>query len=111
MQVRASWIQIKAGYFNLRSYPQMLEKIISLSIVSPLLFAGEFYLHHFYIKPQKFLEISEEDEGVIIKDSIDTLVLKDQLWLMVIESNLSLNSITKLDSVAEVELTPQFGHT
>ncbi|MEG4088560.1 hypothetical protein [Microcoleus sp. Pol12B4] len=73
--------------------------------VSPLLFAGEFYLHHFYIKPKKFLGISEEDEGVIIKDSIDTLVLKEQLWLMVIESNLSLNSITKLDLGGEVELT------
>ena len=64
----------------------MLEKTISLSIVSPLLFAGEFYLHPFYIKPEKSVEISEEDEGVIIKGSLDTLVLKEQLWLMVIES-------------------------
>ena len=78
--------QIKAGYFNLLEYPPMLEKTISLSIVSPLLFAGEFYLHPFYIKPEKSVEISEEDEGVIIKGSLDTLVLKDQLWLMVIES-------------------------
>ncbi|WP_333208305.1 MULTISPECIES: hypothetical protein [unclassified Microcoleus] len=31
-------------------------------------------------------KISEEDEGVIIKGSLDTLVLKEQLWLMVIES-------------------------
>jgi hypothetical protein len=78
--------QIKAGYFNLLEYPPMLEKTISLSIVSPLLFTGEFYLHPFYIKPEKSVEISEEDEGVIIKGSLDTLVLKDQLWLMVIES-------------------------
>jgi len=78
--------QIKAGYFNLLEYPPMLEKTISLSIVSPLLFAGEFYLHPFYIKPEKSVEISEEDEGVIVKSSLDTLVLKEQLWLMVIES-------------------------
>jgi len=78
--------QIKAGYFNMWSYPPMLEKTISLSIVSPLLFAGEFYLHPFYIKPEKSVEISEENEGVIIKGSLDTLVLKEQLWLMVIES-------------------------
>ncbi|WP_333419386.1 hypothetical protein [Microcoleus sp. MOSTC5] len=32
--------QIKAGYFNLLEYPPMLEKTISLSIVSPLLFVG-----------------------------------------------------------------------
>lgn len=78
--------QMKAGYFNLLEYPPMLEKTISLSIVSPLLFAGEFYLHPFYIKPEKSVEFSEEDEGVIIKGSLDTLVLKEQLWLMVIES-------------------------
>jgi hypothetical protein len=78
--------QIKAGYFNLLEHPPLLEKTISLSIVSPLLFTGEFYLQPFYIKPEKSVEISEEDAGVIIKGSLDTLVLKDQLWLMVVES-------------------------
>jgi len=85
--------QIKAGYFNLLEYPPLLEKTISLSIVSPLLFTGEFYLQPFYIKPEKSVEISEEDEGVIIKGSIDTLVLKEQLWLMVIESKRASFSI------------------
>ena len=78
--------QIKAGYFNLLEHPPLLEKTISLSIVSPLLFTGEFYLQPFYIKPEKSVEISEEDEGIIVKGSLDTLVLKGQLWLMVIES-------------------------
>jgi len=85
--------QIKAGYFNLLEHPPLLEKTISLSIVSPLLFAGEFYLHPFYIKPEKSVEISEEDAGVIIKGSLDTLVLKEQLWLMVIESKRASFSI------------------
>jgi hypothetical protein len=85
--------QIKAGYFNLLEHPPMLEKTISLSIISPLLFAGEFYLHPFYIKPEKSVEISEEDEGVIIKGSLDTLVLKDRLWLMVIEAKRASFSI------------------
>ena len=85
--------QIKAGYFNLLEHPPLLEKTISLSIVSPLLFTGEFYLQPFYIKPEKSVEISEEDEGVIIKGSLDTLVLKDQLWLMVVESKRASFSI------------------
>lgn len=85
--------QIKAGYFNLLEHPPMLEKTISLSIISPLLFAGEFYLHPFYIKPEQSVEISEEDEGVIIKGSLDTLVLKDRLWLMVIEAKRASFSI------------------
>ncbi|MBE9092636.1 restriction endonuclease subunit R [Tychonema sp. LEGE 07203] len=85
--------QIEAGYFNLLEYPPMLEKTISLSIVSPLLFVGEFYLQPFYIKPEKSVEFSEEDEGAIIKSSIDTFVLKEQLWLMVIESKRASFSI------------------
>ncbi|MGL5059963.1 MAG: restriction endonuclease subunit R [Microcoleus sp.] len=85
--------QIKAGYFNLLEHPPMLEKFISLSIISPLLFAGEFYLHPFYIKPEKSVEIAEENEGVIIKGSLDTLVLKDRLWLMVIEAKRAAFSI------------------
>ncbi len=78
--------QIKAGFFNLLEHPPMLEKTVNMAIVSPLLFIGEFYLQPFYIKPEKSIEIVEEDEGVIIKGSLDTLVLKEQLWLMVIES-------------------------
>ncbi|MCU0544836.1 MAG: restriction endonuclease subunit R [Oscillatoriaceae cyanobacterium Prado104] len=85
--------QIKAGYFNLLEHPPLLEKTISLSVISPLLFAGEFYLQPFYIKPEKSVEIAEEDEGVIIKGSLDTLVLKDQLWLMVIEAKRAVFSI------------------
>jgi hypothetical protein len=85
--------QIRAGYFNLLEHPPLLEKTISLSIISPLFFAGEFYLQPFYIKPEKSVEISEEDEGVIIKGSLDTLVLKDQLWLMVIEAKRASFSI------------------
>ena len=85
--------QIKAGYFNLLEHPPLLEKTISLSIISPLLFAGEFYLHPFYIKPEKSVEIVEEDEGVTIKGSLDTLVLKDRLWLMVIEAKRAAFSI------------------
>ena len=50
----------------------MLEKTISLSLAYPLLFVGDFYLHPFYIKPKKSLDISEEHEDVIIKGSINT---------------------------------------
>ncbi|MEG4391933.1 hypothetical protein [Microcoleus sp. BROC3] len=80
--------QIKAGYFTLLEYPPMLEKTISLSLAYPLLFVGDFFLHPFYIKPKKSVEISEEDEGAIIKGSINTLVLKELFWLMVRESKL-----------------------
>jgi hypothetical protein len=57
-----------------------------MSILDPVLFIGNFYLSPFYITSEKSIEISTLDEGRIIKGSLDTLVLKDRFWVMVIES-------------------------
>jgi len=80
--------QIKVGYLNLLKKPPLLEKPINLAVVSPLLFTGQFYLPPFDLRAEKNVEISAEDEekSVIVKGNLDTLVLKDKLWVMVIES-------------------------
>ncbi len=80
--------QIKAGYFNLLKKPPLQELPINLAVVSPLLFTGQFYLSPFDLRAEKNVEISAEDEekSVIVKGNLDTLVLKDKLWVMVIES-------------------------
>jgi hypothetical protein len=78
--------KVKAGYFNLVTDPPVLEKPVQLAIVAPILFLADFYLPPFQIKAETSIEISEEDEGVIIRGSLDVLVLKEQLWLLVIES-------------------------
>lgn len=48
-----------------------------------------------YIKAEEPIEITDEDEEIIIKGKIDTLVLKDQLWVMVIESKQAEYSIER----------------
>jgi len=78
--------RVKAGYFNLIKKPPLLEKPINLTIVSPLLFIGEFYLSPFDLKTEKSVEILVENEDTVIKGSLDTLVLQEQFWVMVIES-------------------------
>jgi hypothetical protein len=78
--------KVQAGYFNLLQYPPMLENVVRMSILDPVLFIGNFYLSPFYITSEKSIEISTLDEGRIIKGSLDTLVLKDRFWVMVIES-------------------------
>lgn len=80
--------QIKEGYFNLLKNPPLLEKPINLTVVSPLLFTGQFYLSPFDLRAEKTVEISTEDGNtqVIVKGNLDTLVLKSKLWVMVIES-------------------------
>ena len=85
--------KVKAGYFNLLYYPPLLEKPINMAIVSPLLFIGEFYLHPFHFKAEKNIEVAAEDDGKIVKGNIDTLVLQEGMWIMVIESKQASFSI------------------
>ncbi|NES22435.1 MAG: restriction endonuclease subunit R [Symploca sp. SIO3E6] len=80
--------EVKAGYFNLIKQPPLLEKPISLTILSPLLFIGQFYLAPFNIRAETSIEIAapDEEQEIIVKGNLDTLVLRNQLWVMVIES-------------------------
>jgi len=78
--------KVKTGYLNLLNYPPLLEDIVKMAVVDPLLFIGDFYLATFYVKSEESIEIAVPDEDVIIKGRIDTLVLKEQFWVMIIES-------------------------
>ena len=85
--------KVKAGFINLLNYPPMLEDIVRMAVLDPILFIADFYLNPFYVKSEESVDIVTEDEGVIIKGRIDTLVLKDQFWVMVIESKRASYSI------------------
>ncbi|MEI2583355.1 hypothetical protein [Scytonema sp. PRP1] len=89
--------KVKAGYFNFINYPLLLEDVVRMAIVAPILFLGNFYLTPFYVKSEEPIDIAVDiavpDDDVIIKGKIDTLVLKDQLWLMIIESKKASFSI------------------
>ena len=85
--------RVQAGYFNLLNYPPLLEDAIKLAVLSPVLYLAGFYLLPFYIRSEQSVQIAAEDEGVIITGKIDVLVLKEQLWVMVIESKKASFSI------------------
>jgi Type I restriction enzyme R protein N terminus (HSDR_N) len=86
--------QVKAGYFNLVEYPPMLETTVKMVVLSPLLHFAGFYLPPFHIKAEPEIEISFEDEDeTMIRGRIDVLVLKQQFWVMVIESKRAQISI------------------
>lgn len=78
--------KVKAGYINLRNYQPLLENVVRMAVLDPLLFIGDFYLAPFYVKAEKSVQIISDDEGTIVRGNIDTLVLKDEFWVMVIES-------------------------
>ncbi|EDX74746.1 Type I restriction enzyme R protein N terminal domain protein [Coleofasciculus chthonoplastes PCC 7420] len=85
--------KVKAGYLNLLNYPPLLEDGVRMAVLDPILFIGDFYLAPFYVKSEQSIDIVEEDDVVIIRGRIDTLVLKNQLWVMVIESKRASYSI------------------
>jgi hypothetical protein len=78
--------KVKEGYFNLINYPPLLEKPVQIAILSPILFLGGFYLPPFQIRAEESIEITAEDEGTIIRGQLDILILKEQFWVMAIES-------------------------
>ncbi|MEO1428188.1 MAG: restriction endonuclease subunit R [Cyanobacteria bacterium J06632_19] len=85
--------KIKDGYFNLLNYPPLLEGVVRQAIVDPLLFIGDFYLAPFYVKSEESIDIEVPEQDTIIKGRIDTLVLCNQLWVMIIESKKASFSI------------------
>ncbi len=74
------------GYFNLLNYPPLLKDVVRMAVIDPLLFIRDFYLAPFYVKSEESIDIAVPDEDVIIKGRIDTLVLKEQFWVMIVES-------------------------
>jgi hypothetical protein len=85
--------RIVEGFFNLLDYPPLLEGVIRMSIVDPLLFLGGFYLPPFHVRSEPAIEIQTEDEGIVVTGSLDTLVLKDRLWVLVVESKRASYSV------------------
>lgn len=78
--------RVKASYLNLIKRP-MLENMVKMVVLSPLLDLAGFFLPPFYTSAEEEIQISAEDEGVIVRGKIDLLVFQDQLWIIVIESN------------------------
>ncbi|MBD1803907.1 type I restriction endonuclease subunit R [Microcoleus sp. FACHB-SPT15] len=78
--------RIKANYLNLNRRRPMLEDMVKMVVLSPLLDLADFYNQDFDIQTEAEVEIFLEDEDEIIKGYIDVLTLKDDLWILVIES-------------------------
>ncbi len=82
--------KIKAGYLNLIEYPPTLEDTVKMAVLGPLLNLAGFYLPPFHIQTETSVHLSLTDEDIAIEGKIDVLVLKEQFWIMVIESKRSL---------------------
>lgn len=83
---KSSLERVKSNYLNLSKRRPMSEEAVKMIVLSPLLDLAGFYQPPFDIETEKSIEISAEDESIIVKDNIDVLVLQKRLWVLVIES-------------------------
>ena len=78
--------RVKRNYLNLNRCRPMLEDLVKMVILSPLLDLANFYSQDFDIQTEAETELSLDDEDEIIKGYIDVLTLRENLWILVIES-------------------------
>jgi hypothetical protein len=71
----------------LSEHSPVLEKAIQVSVLSPMFFLADFYLSPFQLHTEKSVQIvASDDEETVIRGNIDLLLLKDNFWLLVVES-------------------------
>lgn len=78
-------VRVQAVVDNLEQR-SVLENTVKLAVVAPLLDLSGLFLPPFYVSTENSVEIEAIDESLIIRGRIDILVLKEQLWVLVIES-------------------------
>jgi len=83
----------KEAYFNLIEYPPLLEDTVKMAVLAPLLNLSGFYLYPFHTKSEYSVSVSSVDTEMVVEGKIDVLVLKEQFWVMVIESKRAAFSI------------------
>ena len=77
--------RVRIAYKNL-ARRSVLENTVKLVVVSPLLDLAGFFFPPFYISTEKEVEIVVEDGENTLRGRIDIIVLKEQFWVLLIES-------------------------
>lgn len=87
--------RVKANFSDMVADLPVLEDAVKLVVLAPLLDLAGFYRRPYRIETETSVEIEAQDEGITVRGQIDVLVLKDRLWLLVIESKRSDFSVTR----------------
>lgn len=85
--------RLKRNYENI-SETNPLEEVVKLVVVAPLLDLAGFYQPPFSIRAEVSTKLIETDSGQTFTGSIDVLVVKQRLWVVVIESKQSRFDVT-----------------
>jgi predicted type IV restriction endonuclease len=87
--------RVKDNFVELMEDPPMLENSVKMVVLAPLLDLAGFYHKPFRIETETSVDVEMKDEDLVIRGRIDVLVLKNRLWLLVIESKRSDFAVTR----------------
>ncbi len=62
------------------------ENTVKLAVLAPLIDLSGLFLPPFYVSTEESVNIEATDDDFVVQGRIDILVLKEALWLLVIES-------------------------
>ena len=82
-QQRLARVQAVVANLEQRS---VLENTVKLAVVAPLMDLSGLFLPPFYVSTEDSVEIEATDNSIVVRGRIDILVLKEQLWVLAIES-------------------------
>ncbi|MEM0979757.1 MAG: type I restriction endonuclease subunit R [Cyanobacteria bacterium P01_H01_bin.58] len=85
--------ELRHRYLYQRSQGHLLESTVMLLFASPLLTLAGFYDPPFTLKAEESVQLVLTDSEEILQGRLDVLVLKDQLWVVVLESKKTALSV------------------
>jgi hypothetical protein len=85
---------IKQRYLYHHQYGYMIEGAVNFIVISPLLELAGFYDPPFHIRSEVSVQLNLEDEdNIIYRGRIDGLVVREDLWIILVESKRTSFSI------------------
>ncbi|MGK7891612.1 MAG: type I restriction endonuclease subunit R [Leptolyngbyaceae cyanobacterium] len=85
--------ELRRRYLYQRSLGHLLENTVTLLFASPLLALAGFYDPPFTLKAEESVELILADSEGVLQGRLDVLVLKGQIWVVVLESKKTALSI------------------
>jgi hypothetical protein len=88
---KAALDRVRQRFVRHRDRGEVAEGMVNLLLVSPLLEMAGFFDEPFFITTEPQVEILIEDKDELLRGRIDTLVIHQRLWVLVVESKRSIS--------------------
>lgn len=85
--------ELRQRYLYQRSVGQLLEGTVTLLLASPLLTIAGFYDPPFPVRSEESVQLTLDDGEEVLQGRIDVLVLLNQLWVVMLESQKTALSV------------------